>query len=57
MEEIDGVIDAWNAEDQAVRRVTSSKTALARWLKQHCDIGHKADTIIRYIDERANGVA
>jgi hypothetical protein len=57
MKEIDGIIDAFNAGDPDVIRVTSRKAPLANWLKAQCNIEEKTASVVRYISERANGAA
>lgn len=57
MRQIDDLITAFLNHDKEVRRVASTKTALAQWIKANCNISQKPEAVIRYIDERANGVA
>jgi hypothetical protein len=57
MEDIDALIDAFNAGEADVLRVASKKNPLANWLKAQCGLEEKPASIVRYISERASGAA
>jgi hypothetical protein len=55
MDDIDSLIDAWNAGDAAIRSKCPYMNTLATWLMRHVDgLPAKSEAIVRYIRTRAN---
>lgn len=54
VEEIDALIDAWNANDPTLHAKCPTKNSLAMWMIRNISgVPTKTDTICRYISARA----
>lgn len=53
MQQVDELIDAWNAGDEQLRAVRPSKYSLSKWLCEKVGLVSKPATVTRYINARA----